>query len=300
MRIAITGASSFIGRHLLDKCIRDGIEAVAIVRENSEIKLNTQKLTNVTVIKCDMDDYSVLADKVDFVDCLIYLTWNGTRGADRNNIVLQRQNFEVGLDTIKKFVDKGCKTIILAGSQAEYGLCVGKHKVVETAVSNPNTEYGKYKLKLYEEVKKYITGKNVRLIEPRFFSLYGTDDYDGTMVISTLKKMLRDEPCDLTQCIQTWDFLHIDDAVEGLLKLIKSETAEGIYNFGSGEAYELKHFIEIMYRLTNSKSKLNYGAIPYPETGMVNVNPCIEKLRGVGWEPKVGFEEGIKSIVTEF
>lgn len=298
MKIAIAGASSFIGRHLLDKCIRDGLEAVAIVREQSKCKLNTLQLTNVTLVKCDMDDYNILADKVGFVDCLIYLTWNGTRGADRNDGVLQRQNFEIGLSTIKKFVDKGCKIIILAGSQAEYGLCVGKEKIVETAVASPNTEYGKYKLKLYEEVKKYITGKNVRLIEPRFFSLYGTDDYEGTMVISTLKKMLNNEPCDLTECIQTWDFLHIDDAVEGLIKLMKSNTAEGIYNFGSGESFELKHFVEIMYKITGSKSKLNFGVIPYPETGMVNVNPCVEKLKGLGWKPKVGFEDGIKRIAT--
>lgn len=42
---------------------------------------------------------------------------------------------------------------------------------------------------------------------------------------------------------------------------------------------------------------MNYGAIPYPETGMVNVNPCVDKLKSLGWEPKVSFEEGVREVI---
>ena len=51
---------------------------------------------------------------------------------------------------------------------------------------------------------------------------------------------------------------------------------------------------KILYRknVSNYKSSsvLNYGAIPYPSTGMVNVNPDIEKLKSIGWKPEVTFE----------
>lgn len=53
-------------------------------------------------------------------------------------------------------------------------------------------------------------------MEPRFFSLYGPYDFEGTLVMSTLKKLMGNEPCDLTKCIQQWDFLYIDDAIEAL------------------------------------------------------------------------------------
>jgi nucleoside-diphosphate-sugar epimerase len=53
-----------------------------------------------------------------------------------------------------------------------------------------------------------------------------------------------------------------------------------------------------MYRITKSSSILNYGAISYPSTGMVNVNPDIEKLKNIGWKPEVTFEEGIKRIIN--
>lgn len=61
------------------------------------------------------------------------------------------------------------------------------------------------------------------LLEPRFFSLYGPNDYEGTMIISVLKKMLKDLSCDLTECIQIWDFLYIDDAIDALVILIEKQ-----------------------------------------------------------------------------
>ncbi len=297
MKIAIAGASSFIGRHLIEKCINKGWKIIAVVRHNSPYKAEFEVLKNVSVIECNMDDYHSLTTKVGKVDCLVYLTWNGTRGNYRNDFALQQKNFEVASDTIHDFVNAGCKIVMTAGSQAEYGPWSSEEKVTELTEAKPNTEYGRFKLKLYESVRELCADKNIRFIEPRFFSLYGTDDFEGTMVISILKKMLKNEPCEFTECIQKWDFLHIDDAVAGLIKLIEDKSANGIYNFGSGESHELKHFVEKMYKITKSKSELRFGAVPYPETGIVNVNPCVEKLKELGWKPKTSFEEGINKII---
>ena len=93
-----------------------------------------------------------------------------------------------------------------------------------------------------------------------------------------------------------WDFLYIDDAIDGLVKLVEDDVPEGIYNFGSGYSAPLKEFVERMKETTNSDSELRYGAIPYPSTGIVNVNPEVKKLMKCGWIPKIEFEEGIKRI----
>ena len=53
-----------------------------------------------------------------------------------------------------------------------------------------------------------------------------------------------------------------------------------------------------MYEKTShSQSVLNYGVVPYPKTGIVNVNPAVDKLKSIGWAPKVTFEEGILNII---
>ncbi|MBS4913653.1 MAG: NAD(P)-dependent oxidoreductase [Veillonella sp.] len=298
MRIAILGASSFIGKQLIESLSLSNHELLAIIREGSSSKDYFKSFESVEIIECNMDKYPTLANQIMNLDCLVYLTWDGTRGSTRDDYEKQENNYKIGLDTIHAFAKNGCKKVVLAGSQAEYGPLLDNKKVTEKDLANPNTEYGKFKLKLYQDALVLAEKYSFTLIEPRFFSLYGPDDYEGTMIISVLQKMLKNLPCDLTECIQIWDFLYIDDAIDALVTLIVKKNNTGIYNFGSGESHKLKYYIECMKNITKSQSVLNYGVIPYPKTGMVNVNPSVEKLKSIGWLPKVKFEDGIKYVLN--
>lgn len=297
-RILVTGATSMIGTALIKKLIENGDKIVAVVRENCT-KLS--KLPNsqlIEVIACNMDEYWKLTDKIEgTIDVAFATAWNGTRGSSRNDHVLQGENLKYNKDLLHAVIDLGCKVFITSGSQAEYGVWNESCKLSEDVVPNPNTEYGKHKLAFYEYAEKYCCECGCRLVEPRFFSLYGPYDFDGTLVMSMLKKLMNNETCDLTKCIQQWDFLYIDDAVDALKLLIDISECSGIYNFGSGYSAPLRKFVEIMAEITQSSSMLNYGAIPYPKTGIVKVNPNVQKLLSIGWQPKVSFEMGIKEII---
>lgn len=299
MIIAITGASSFIGLKLVENLIKDSSnKVIAVVRRDSkELTSMQHKYSNLFIEHLEMEQYSNLGKITGNIDCLIYLSWNGTRGNERNNAELQKQNYKYGIQAIKSVLSIGCKKIITAGSQAEYGSWTLKRKITEIDIESPNTAYGKEKLRFYRDVLTIASKTRTQIIEPRFFSLYGPYDYGGTMVISILKNMLEDRPCNLTKCIQTWDFLYIDDAVRGIIRLLEDDVESGVYNFGSGESHPLKWYVEKMAEITGTKSKLKWGAIPYPKTGMVNVNPSVEKLKSLGWQPEVLFEEGIRNIV---
>lgn len=298
MRIAISGATSMIGAALTNKLLENNHEVVAVVRANTKKTETLNKSPNLSIVECNMEDYAELDSLIQGkVDVAVSTAWNGTRGADRNNRELQEENYKNSVSFLKVMLSKGCQKFLTAGSQAEYGLWTNKEKLKEDVVPNPNTEYGKYKLKFYEYAKDHCRVNECKLIEPRFFSLYGPKDYEGTLVISTLKKMLKNAPCELTECIQLWDFLYIDDAIDGLATLIVNDVEEGIYNFGSGYSAPLKDYIVEMKETTNSDSELQYGVIPYPTTGIVNVNPDVNKLINCGWAPKVSFADGIKMIV---
>lgn len=297
MRIVISGATSMIGAALANKLLENNHEVVAVVRPNTKKIETINKSQNLSIVECSMEDYAELNSLIQGkVDVAVSTAWNGTRGADRNNRELQEENYKNSVSFLNVMISKGCQKFLTAGSQAEYGLWTRKDKLKEDVIPNPNTEYGKYKLKFYEYARDCCKAKGCMLIEPRFFSLYGPKDYEGTLVISTLKKMLENKPCELTECIQLWDFLYIDDAIDGLVKLVEDDVEEGIYNFGSGYSAPLKVFIEEMKKITNTNSELRYGIIPYPTTGIVNVNPDVSKLKKCGWNPKTGFDCGIEHI----
>lgn len=292
MRIAVTGASSFIGKAFIECAAKQGHECIAIIRKNGTVG-NSELCTLIQRI--EMEEYADLGRILPYIDCLVCLAWDGTRGDARMDAERQRKSYEWSLSGIKSMLHAGCRLIVTAGSQAEYGNHNGI--ITENTELCPNTEYGKYKAMLYSDATYACRQWGAVLIEPRYFSLYGPGDFEKSLIVDTVKKMLRDESCELTQCVQMWDFLYISDASNALIRLIECKNAEGAYNFGSGDCRKLYEFIGEMRRLLKSSSKLDYGKIAYPDTGMVSIQPDITKLKNtIGWKPEVSFAEGIMRI----
>lgn len=202
------------------------------------------------------------------------------------------------MEALKAVGKIGCKAVISAGSQAQYGPMEGLTD--EDADCRPNTEYGKWKHRYYEDGMEFCGRNGISFKEARFFSLYGEDDNERTMICAILSDMMENKACRLTECIQLWDFLYIEDAVDGLFRLMDTECADGAYNFGSGDVRPLKEFVMEMYKITNSRSRLLFGAVPYPETGMVNICPDIRKLQQqTGWQAKISFSDGIRRVFAK-
>ncbi len=292
MKIVITGANSFIGNELAKRAVELGWDVVLVVRKGRSMNISRCSRT----VELPIEEYDHLGQLTGPCDCFVHLAWNGTRGESRIDAARQRKNVEYSLRGVRSMLSSGCGRIISAGSQAEYG--PHSEQISEESGCRPNTEYGKAKLSFYERLAALCTQNSIAYKEPRFFSLYGPGDFSGTMILSVLRDMLANRPCRLSECKQMWDYLFVDDAVDGLIRLCKDPCPDGVYNFGSGDARPLREYVEDMARLTQTKSELLYGAIPYPPTGMVSIWPDVSKLkRELRWEPKVSFEEGIQSIL---
>lgn len=295
--IIITGATSFIAVNLINEIISSDVHVYAVVRPQTNKMKNLLKSNKITIIESEMKDYFKLESKINKkCDVLFSFAWNGTRGIDRDNHILQNENYRYSIDALQAAINLGCSSIISAGSQAEYGLT--EKEITEESPCNPVTEYGKQKLRFFNEASKICIQNKILFKEPRFFSIYGIDDYEGSMISSILKKMMKNESCDLTECVQKWDFLHVKDAAKGLVKLIETDCQDGVYNFGSGIAKPLKDYVLEMQNILNSKSQLNFGSIPFPVSGMMSIQPNVRKLMvNCDWQPEISFQDGIKEII---
>ena len=290
----ITGATSFIGVHLISKLAERGYHVIGVIRPGSDKK----KIASFCeIVEAEMKDYDKLDELIKSrTDIFFSLAWDGTRGNTRNDENLQRLSYEYSVNAVEALYRMGCTKFVSAGSQAEYGN--RNENIDESAAENPVTQYGIYKLKFDRYLADFARAKGVSFKEPRFFSLYGPDNFSTTMVSDMLAKMLLNQPCDLTECVQKWDFLYIDDAVDALIRLIEMKCQDGVYNFGSGDSRPLKEFVWEMKELTGSKSQLNFGAVPYPSTGIVSLAPDISKLRQeLNWAPQVSFAQGISRVI---
>lgn len=293
-RVIITGANSFIGRCLATKMQSEGMEVVTVIRPG---RSHSKFLNGTTVLELNMEQYDQLGRLAGSCDCFVHLAWSGTRGPARIDAAQQKENLENSLAGVHSMLEAGCRRIVIAGSQAEYG--PHADKITEKSKCCPNTEYGKAKLDFYRQTAQLCMEFGAEYREPRFFSLYGPGDSAGTMIISILQDMLANRPCKLTQCVQYWDFLYLADAIDALYRLCTAVCPSGVYNFGSGDVRPLKAYVLEMARITGTCSELCFGAIPYPFTGMVSLWPDVSKLkRELDWQPQTIFSRGIKNILS--
>ena len=294
----VTGATSFIGVHIIKECLKNNCKVIAIVRPNSK---NLNRLPQNDLLKIVEIDMERIEDVIDTlkhmkIDVFYHLAWEGTRVPYRDDIVLQNKNYNYAIKAMNTAKELGCSIFIGTGSQAEYGKCIGK--VDENYLTKPVTEYGKAKLKTYETLKVIAKENKIKFIWARVFSVYGIYDYEGTLIMSALKKMKRNESIPLTKCMQNWDFIYVEDAARIMYLLATTPCTDGVYNIASGKSKELKEFVIDMKKICSSKSELLFGEVPYNYEGVVSFEPIIDKLvKNSCYSCEVEFEDGIKKIL---
>jgi nucleoside-diphosphate-sugar epimerase len=242
-----------------------------------------------------MEEYDRIPELIDSAECFFHLAWEGARVPYRDDRSMQKNNYDCTLKAYEAAKKLGCRLFLGSGSQAEYGSTTGL--VDENYPCNPKTEYGKQKLNSYRELQKRAAKDGVKLIWTRIFSLYGPYDYPGTLVMTSIDKMLKDESIEMTEGTQLWDYLYVSDAAAAMVLLSEKDCESGVYNIASGEYKPLRTYIEEMKEILNSKSDLRFGVIPYGINGPVNLTPNSAKVKMLGWKPNVSFNEGINSIV---
>ncbi len=300
MRFIITGPTGAIGHALIEKCLSNGDEILAVCRKGSK-RISSLPINHLLhILELNLDDYEAFMQTdlsgIGRYDVLFHFAWNGTTGQDRNNTDLQALNVQYSLDAVKLASKLGCHTFIGAGSQAEYGRVEGILKPDTPAF--PENGYGIAKLCAGQLTRILCEQMGIKHIWTRILSVYGPYDGEKSMIISALRKMLRGEMVSFTKGEQEWDYLYSSDAAEAMYLLAEKGIHGKIYVLGSGKARELKDYIYMMKTAASSNSVIRLGDIPYSDKQVMYLCGDISDLKeDVGFEPKIEFEEGIHNTI---
>ncbi len=300
MKYIITGATSFIGLELMDYLLALHHQVVAVCRSDS--KGLTKIPSGVEVVLAEMSEYGNLHREIDHADVLVNLAWGGTGHDGRNVQDVQRGNVIYTIAAMFAADKMGCKVFVEAGSQAEYGTVL--EKITEETPCHPFSEYGKAKLVVKERLFELSEQLGIKYIHLRIFSLFGENDHPWTLVMSSVEKMLRNEPIALSPCTQNWNFLYVKDAVRQIAGLCDyamriENFHHEVYNIASDDTRMLKRFVEEMYSLTGSTSVLNYGAVK--PANIVSLNPDMAKTeQATGFISAHTFKDVINNIIQKY
>ena len=304
MKIFVTGGSGFIGKHLIRKLQN---EHELIIYENfsnssEEDFLNLLK-NNVSLIKGDMTNFSLLKKSLINVDLVIHLAAkidileSITHPNDTHKI-----NVEGSLNILRCCVENNIKNFISASSAAVYGNPT-EIPVSEKTVPNPVSPYGAEKLSLEFYAKAFANAYDMNCISLRFFNVYGkgqSNEYAG-VITKFMEKIHSNQPLTIFgNGENTRDFIHIDDLVDGIVKSISNINGKkgNVYNLASGVSTSVKELAELMILISKKNLKLNF--IDSRPGDLLHSLASIELAKKeLGFEPKISLEDGLTVFMKE-
>jgi dTDP-glucose 4,6-dehydratase len=303
-RIVVTGAAGFIGSHLCEALLDRGDSVVGI--DN----LRTGAMANIAHLR-DRDFEFIRHDVTRYIDVeghVDYILHFASPASPVDYLELPIQTLKVGSlgthNALGLAKAKGAKFLLASTSEVYGDPLVHPQNESYWGNVNPIGPRG-----VYDEAKRFaeaITlayhryhGLETRIV--RIFNTYGPRMrlHDGRAVPAFMSQALRDEDVTIFgDGSQTRSFQYISDLVAGILRLMASSTNDPV-NIGNPHEVSIKEIAEIIVRLVNSKSTLVLRPLPVDDPKQRQ--PDITRARTLlGWEPKVGLEEGLKKTVGYF
>jgi dTDP-glucose 4,6-dehydratase len=301
----VTGGAGFLGSHLCERLLGDGMEVVCIDNLLTGNLANIEHLFSVdgfTFERYDVTNYIHVPGKVDFV------LHFASPASPIDYLELPIQTLKVGsLGTHKALglaKAKGAR-FLLASTSEVYGDPL-VHPQPESYWGNVNPVGPRG---VYDEAKRFAEamtmayqrfhGVSTRIV--RIFNTFGPRmrAHDGRVVPAFVSQALAGAPLTVFgDGSQTRSFCYVDDEIEGIIRLLFSEIDEPV-NVGNPAEMTVLQFAETIRRLVGNQVPIEFK--PLPEDDPKVRQPDISQARAfLGWEPRVSLEEGLRRTIEYF
>jgi nucleoside-diphosphate-sugar epimerase len=259
MKVAVTGSTGFIGRHVVAELEQLSISPVLMLRPGS---VPHSSLSNHTVVQIDvMDPPSNAFELMGNPDVLIHLAWGGLPN------YRSLHHFEVELPAqynfLKGIIQSGLKNLVVTGTCFEYGMQSGSlHEDMESKPTNP---YGFAKDSLRRQLEYIKDNQPFALTWARLFYLYGIGQAENSL-LPQLKFAVEqgNEVFNMSGGEQLRDFLPITEVAKSIVSLAIGNRDDGIVNICSGRPISVRKLVEDWITENEWSIKLNLGHHAYP------------------------------------
>ena len=259
MRIAVTGATGFIGRHVMAELGKHPVEVVAVIRPSST---RAHEVEASEVVSLDLHDPPAnVFDRLGRPDALIHLAWSGLPNYH------SLHHFETELPAqyrfLKGLVESGLSHLVVAGSCFEYGMQSGPLSADKEP--RPTNPYGFAKDVLRQKLGYFHEFCPYRLTWARLFYLYGDGQSESALYSQLKSAVARGEKVfNMSGGEQLRDYLEVSNAAMQIVKLATDGAQTGIVNVCSGRPVSVRRLVEGWIEENQWTIALNLGHYPYP------------------------------------
>lgn len=297
-RVLVTGATGFVGRHVVQQGLALDVELHALSRTET-------RSAGVRWWQGDLLDEDVIKQVLSQVqpDGILHLAAGGVAyGAARNRDVLQIniKGLAILLDSVQ---EAGTKPhVVLAGSGFEYA--PQDRPLREDDPIAPNSVYGVSKAAATQLAHLYAAKFPITVL--RMFSLYGPGEQEPRVVPYVIAQARRGLPIDLTPGEQVRDYTYVKDAAEGFWRTLASPPSAPVFrvwNMASGITITLRSFLETLAPLLGQRGltpDLRFGARPYRPDELMTYTADVTRLcKALAWSPSTPLAAGFSAMLNE-
>jgi len=278
-RILLTGATGFLGSHLLRRLLADGYPVAVLKRSFSNCEKIRDCLDRVRGYDVDRVPLESIVAENQFQVILHCATNYGRREEDP--LAIMESNLILPLKLLELGRKKGVPIFINT----------------DTLLDKRVNAYSLSKRQFKDWLAHYA--RDMVCINVALEHFYGPLD-DGSKFVSFIIRniLAGTERIALTEGRQKRDFIFIADVVEAFLMILRDAPGRtpGFYPFeiGTGSLIEIRELVTLIKTLAgNTITRLDFGALPYRENEIMEARVDERKIRALGWSPRVELREGL-------
>ena len=290
----VTGANGFIGSALVKELLANGVEVIALDRENC----NGNIPTGARFVPHDMSNSADLPKLISDrdIDVMYHMAWAGSFGPNRSEYPLQLDNVKYTCDAVKTAAEMGIKRFVGAGTLAQMDCMayIGENGSTPNAVSC----YGTAKIAAQYMSKAVANAVGVEHIWCVLSNTYGVGNTTMNFVNLASKMLLNGERASFTAGEQNYDFVYITDTITGIYLCGKNGKTNYSYYIGSGKPRKLKEYIVKIRDTIDPSIPLYLGDIPFNGNSLpLEAYDCTSIMEDTGYVPEVDFNDGIVKTI---
>lgn len=298
-RALVTGGAGFIGSHLVERLLREGLQV--IVLDDLSVGLRENVPPGVQLVVGDVRDANTVDRALAGVDVVFHLAARVSIRASVDRFYEDAQTNVMGtLSLLRGCAAHKVRRFVYASSMGVYADAPTPDPIPETHPAEPVSPYGVGKLAGEKYLLCLASVLNVEPVILRYFNTYGPRQsytpYVGVITIFIKRLLAGEPPVIFGDGKQSRDFVHVGDIADATLLAAQKDVAGEVFNVGTGIATSVNRVAEML------SGKLNPAICPahapeHPGELRFSVPDISKARRLLGYDPRGRLEERIDEVI---
>ena len=290
--ILITGSTGFIGNYLIPELSKNH-KILGISKNKKKSSKNfISNSIDITKSKILLQNHFTKIIHMAAYSDVAYCNLNPTKC------------YELNVKSTQKMLEiarKNDSSFIFLSSSHVYRNSI-RQPILENSLCNPSTHYASSKRMSEILCETYAKTYGLDIQVARLFSVYGPKSPKSNLIFNIINQMINNSKIVLGNTSPKRDFIFINDAITGLIKIINSKKKGfEIYNIGSGKSISIENLVKNCFTVSNKKLKIISSKEKKRKNEIMNIQANISKMKKeFNWETKISLKKGLEITYNHY